>query len=321
LCARDQRFAFCGPLFMDTYSEIIINAADRLRTSVVKVEQSGSAGGHQAVTGTGTGFLFSSDGYLFTNSHVVARAEQLRAILYDGSAHSARLIGQDPYTDLAILKIDATDYTPACLGDSDALKIGQLVIAIGNPLGFQHTVTTGVISALGRTLSGESGVSMDSMIQTDAALNPGNSGGPLINADAEVVGVNTATIRGAQGLCFAISINTAKSVASQLIRYGKVKRAYIGASLQQIDLVPKLRTIHQLKNQQALFITRIENESPADKGGLLSGDIIYAFNDKIIETSDQLFKILTGDKVGQFQYVSILRDNQKKELRVTPAER
>ena len=306
---------------MDAYSQIIINAVDKLRTSVVKIEQFDIVKGRETITGTGTGFLFSSDGYLFTNSHVVKKAKLLRAVLYDGTVHSASLIGEDQYTDLAILKIDATDYTPAVLGDSDNLNIGELVIAIGNPLGFQHTVTAGVISALGRTLSGESGVSMDSMIQTDASLNPGNSGGPLINSEGEVIGVNTATIRGAQGLCFAISINTAKSVANQLIRYGKVKRAYIGASLQQIGLVPKLRTIHQLKNQQALFITQVENNSPAEKGGLLDGDIIYAFNDQIIETSDQLFKMLTGEKVGQFQYVSILRNNQKKELRVTPAER
>jgi len=306
---------------MDSYSQIIINAVERLRTSVVKIEQFDVKEGREAVTGTGTGFLFSSDGYLFTNSHVVKKAKNLRTILYDGSIHHATLIGEDPYTDLAILKIDATDYIPAILGDSDDLKIGQLTIAIGNPLGFQHTVTAGVVSALGRTLRSETGVSMDSMIQTDASLNPGNSGGPLINADGEVIGVNTAMIRGAQGLCFAISINTAKSVADHLIRYGKVKRAYIGASLQQVGLVPKLRTIHHLKNQQALFITQVENNSPADKGGLLSGDIIYAFNDKMIETSDQLFKMLSGDKVGQFQYVSILRNNQKKELRVTPAER
>ena len=306
---------------MDSYSQIIINAVERLRTSVVKIEQFDVKEGREAVTGTGTGFLFSSDGYLFTNSHVVKKAKNLRTILYDGSIHHATLIGEDPYTDLAILKIDATDYIPAILGDSDDLKMGQLTIAIGNPLGFQHTVTAGVVSALGRTLSSETGVSMDSMIQTDASLNPGNSGGPLINADGEVIGVNTAMIRGAQGLCFAISINTAKSVADHLIRYGKVKRAYIGASLQQVGLVPKLRTIHHLKNQQALFITQVENNSPADKGGLLSGDIIYAFNDKMIETSDQLFKMLSGDKVGQFQYVSVLRNNQKKELRVTPAER
>jgi S1-C subfamily serine protease len=306
---------------MDPYSQIIIDAADKLHTSVVKIEQFTSDNGRETVTGTGTGFLFSSDGYLFTNSHVVKKARQLRAMLYDGTIYHATLIGEDPYTDLAILKVDAIDYTPAILGDSDNLKIGQLVIAIGNPLGFQHTVTTGVISALGRTLSGETGVSMDSMIQTDASLNPGNSGGPLINADGEVIGVNTAMIRGAQGLCFAISINTAKSVANQLIRYGKVKRAYIGASLQQIGLVPKLRTIHHLKNQQALFITQVEANSPADKGGLLSGDIVYAFNDQVVETSDQLFRMLTGEKVGQFQYISVLRNNQKKELRVTPGER
>jgi S1-C subfamily serine protease len=312
---------FVGRSVMDSYSQIIINAVEKLRTSVVKIEQYAVKEGRETVTGTGTGFLFSSDGYLFTNSHVVKKATHLRTILYDGSIHNATLIGEDQYTDLAILKIDAIDYTPAILGDSDNLSIGQLAIAIGNPLGFQHTVTAGVISALGRTLSSETGVNMDSMIQTDASLNPGNSGGPLINADGEVIGVNTATIRGAQGLCFAISINTAKSVANQLIRYGKVKRAYIGASLQQIGLVPKLRTIHHLKNQQALFITQVENNSPADKGGLLSGDIIYAFNDQLIETSDQLFKQLTGEKIGQFQYVSVLRNNQKKELRVTPAER
>jgi len=306
---------------MDSYSQIIIDAVEKLRTSVVKIEQFDVKKGREAVTGTGTGFLFSSDGYLFTNSHVVKKAKHLQTILYDGSIHHATLIGEDPYTDLAILKIGATDYKPAILGDSDDLKIGQLAIAIGNPLGFQHTVTAGVVSALGRTLSSETGVSMDSMIQTDASLNPGNSGGPLINAEGEVIGVNTAMIRGAQGLCFAISINTAKSVADHLIRYGKVKRAYIGASLQQVGLVPKLRTIHHLKNQQALFITQVENNSPADKGGLISGDIIYALNDKMIETSDQLFKMLTGDKVGQFQYVSVLRNNQKKELRVTPAER
>jgi S1-C subfamily serine protease len=306
---------------MDAYSQIIINATEKLSTAVVKIEQFDTRQGKEVATGTGTGFLFSSDGYLFTNSHVVKQAKHLRAMLHDGSLYSAQLIGDDPYTDLAILKIEAADYTAAVMGNSDDLKIGQLVIAIGNPLGFQHTVTAGVISALGRTLSGETGVSMDSMIQTDAALNPGNSGGPLINAEGEVIGVNTAAIRGAQGLCFAISINTANSVANQLIRYGKVKRAYIGLSMQQIGLVPKLRTIHHLKNQQALFVNKVEGDSPAEKGGMLSGDIIYAFNDKIVETSDQLFKMLTGDKVGQFQYISILRNNQKKELRVTPAER
>jgi S1-C subfamily serine protease len=265
--------------------------------------------------------LFSSDGYLFTNSHVVHDAATIKIKLYDGSTAQATLIGEDPDTDLAILKISEIAFTPVKLGDAEELKIGQLVIAIGNPLGFQHTVTAGVVSALGRTLEGQSGRMMDSMIQTDAALNPGNSGGPLINADGEVVGVNTATIRGAQGLCFAISITTAKDVASQLIRFGKVKRAYLGLVMQQIDLVPKLRTIHQLSNKQALFISEVAAGSPADKAGILSGDIILSFNNEIVETSDKLFKMLTEDKIGQFQYIGVLRNNYKTEFRITPVQR
>jgi len=271
--------------------------------------------------GTGSGFLFSSDGFLFTNSHVVHNAELIKVMLYDGSTRLAALIGEDPDTDLAILKISEADFKPAKLGDAEILKIGQLVIAIGNPLGFQHTVTAGVVSALGRTLEGQTGRMMDSMIQTDAALNPGNSGGPLINTDGEVVGVNTATIRGAQGLCFAISITTAKEIASQLIRFGKVKRAYLGVVMQQIDLVPKLRAIHQLQNKQALFISAVADGSPAQKAGILSGDIILSLNNQMVETSDGLFKMLTEDKIGQFQYIGILRNNYKTEFRITPVQK
>ncbi len=306
---------------MDNYSQTIISAVDTVRTAVVKIERINERNGKDIPSGTGSGFLFSSDGYLFTNSHVVHGAKRLNVVMYDGSHHVATLIGEDPDTDLAILKISAIDFVPAALGDAAELKIGQLVIAIGNPLGFQHTVTTGVVSALGRSLRTETGRMIDSMIQTDAALNPGNSGGPLINADGHVVGVNTATINGAQGLCFAISIDTAKSVANQLIRFGKIKRAYLGVVMQQIDLVPKLRGISEVKNKQALFITQVENNSPAEKAGVLSGDILYAFNDQMIETSDELFKMLTEEKIGQFQYVGVLRDNRKKEIRLTPAER
>jgi S1-C subfamily serine protease len=223
---------------MDAYSETIIEAVEKVKTAVVKIELYKKEKDKELLAGTGSGFLFSSDGYLFTNSHVVHNAQTIRVKLHDGSSSQAELIGEDPDTDLAILKISEADFKPAKLGDAEGLKIGQLVIAIGNPLGFQHTVTAGVVSALGRTLEGQTGRMMDSMIQTDAALNPGNSGGPLINAEGEVVGVNTATIRGAQGLCFAISINTAKDVANQLIRFGKVKRAYLGVVMQQIDLVP-----------------------------------------------------------------------------------
>jgi S1-C subfamily serine protease len=306
---------------MDSYSETIIQATEKVSSAVVKIEKYIYNKDKLVPSGTGSGFLFSSDGYLFTNSHVITKARQLKVIIEDGRSFLAELVGEDPLTDLAILKIDADDYTPAKLGDSDMLRVGQMVIAIGNPLGFQYTVTAGVVSALGRSLQGVSGATMDGMIQTDAALNPGNSGGPLVNSDGEIIGVNTAIINGAQGLCFAISINTAKSVANQLIRFGKVKRAYIGASLQQIELVPKLRSFHGLKNKQALFVTQVERNSPAMKAGLLSGDIIYAFNDRLTETSDQLFKVLSEDKIGQFQYMNIIRGSQNLELRITPMER
>lgn len=306
---------------MDSYSATIIDAVEKVKTAVVKIELYRKEKDKEVAAGTGSGFLFSSDGYLFTNSHVVHNAGSIKVKLHDGIIRQAELVGEDPDTDLAILKISDADFTPAKMGDADDLKIGQLVIAIGNPLGFQHTVTAGVVSALGRTLEGQTGRMMDSMIQTDAALNPGNSGGPLINADGEVVGVNTATIRGAQGLCFAISINTAKNVANQLIRFGKVKRAYLGVVMQQIDLVPKLRTIHQLTNKQALFISEVAADSPAQKAGILSGDIILSFNSQAVETSDSLFKLLTEDKIGQFQYIGILRNNLKTEFRITPVQK
>jgi len=306
---------------MDLYSTTIIDAVEKVKTAVVKIELYKKDKNKEVAAGTGSGFLFSSDGFLFTNSHVVHNAEIIKVKLHDGHTELASLVGDDPDTDLAILKISGPEFTPVKLGDAEELKIGQLVIAIGNPLGFQHTVTAGVVSALGRTLEGQTGRMMDSMIQTDAALNPGNSGGPLINTDGEVVGVNTATIRGAQGLCFAISITTAKEIANQLIRFGKVKRAYLGVVMQQIDLVPKLRTIHELANKQALFISNVEAGSPADKAGILSGDIILSFNNQMVETSDKLFKMLTEDKIGQFQYIGILRNNYKTEFRITPAQK
>jgi S1-C subfamily serine protease len=309
-------------IYMDQYSSTIINAVEKVKTAVVKIElfKQQQKGKEQPV-GSGSGFLFSSDGYLFTNSHVVQQAEIIKVKMHDGTTHIASLIGQDQDTDLAILKISAADFTPAHMGDSETLAIGQLVIAIGNPLGFQHTVTAGVVSALGRTLQSQNGRQMDSMIQTDAALNPGNSGGPLINTDGEVIGVNTATINGAQGLCFAISINTAKDIASQLIRFGKVRRAYLGLILQQIDIVPKLRTIAEVANKQALFISDVAKGSPADKAGIQSGDILFSFNDVAIESSDALFKLLSEEKIGQFQFIGVLRNNYKTEFRVTPVQK
>lgn len=316
-----KRITFCAIPGMDNFSQTIITATDKIKTAVVKIERLGEYQEKSVISGTGSGFIFSSDGYLFTNSHVVNKAKELKVVLYDGSRYSATLIGEDVKTDLAILKIAAGDFVPAVLGDAEKLTVGELVIAIGNPLGFQHTVTAGIISALGRTVQGQDGTMMDSMIQTDAALNPGNSGGPLINAEGEVVGVNTAMINGAQGLCFAISINTAREVAAQLIRFGKVKRSYLGLVMQQIELVPRLRAMNELRNRQALFIVDVEQGSPAAKAGLLSGDILYSFNDHAVETSDQLFKMLTHEKIGQFQFVGVLRNHHKKEFRLTPVEK
>lgn len=306
---------------IDDFSKTVIEAIDKVKTSVVKIECYSLQNNVETAAGSGSGFLFSSDGYLFTNSHVIQTAKIIKVVMFDGTKHSATLIGEDLMNDLAILKISGGDYVPAKLGEPSQLKIGQLVIAIGNPLGFQHTVTSGIISALGRTMKTQAGNTMDSMIQTDAALNPGNSGGPLINGTGEVIGVNTAMISGAQNICFAISIDTAKEIAYQLIRYGKVKRAYLGIAMQQVDLVPKLRSVNALKNKSALFITQVSDKSPAQKAGIVDGDILYSFNDKIIETSDDLFKELTEDKIGSFQFVNIIRNSTKLELKVTPSEK
>lgn len=306
---------------MDPYSELITGAVESAKLSIVKIDTLKNVQNKNVPRGSGSGFFFSSDGYLFTNSHVIHGADKIRIMLHDGSEFDASVIGEDPDSDLAVLKAEAYNYQPARLGDATALRIGQLVIAIGNPYGFQHTVTTGVVSALQRTLRSATGRLMDNIIQTDAALNPGNSGGPLINAEAEVIGVNTAAIPGAQGLCFAISINTAKSIANQLIRLGYVKRAYLGLSSQQIDFVPKMAQFHHLKNRRALFVISVEPYSPAEIAGIKDGDFIVAFNDVPVESSDDLFRMLTEEKIGIFQYITVIRNQEKIDLRITPAEK
>ncbi|MBO9152492.1 S1C family serine protease [Chitinophaga sp. GCM10012297] len=303
---------------MDAYSQIIHHAVETAGRSVVKIERLDA---NRNVTGTGSGFFFSSDGYLFTNSHVVHKGSYFNVMLHDGSMYPATLTGEDPDTDIAILKSSAYDFQPAQLGQASDLQIGQLVIAIGNPMGFQHTVTAGVVSALGRSLRSETGRQIDGLIQTDAALNPGNSGGPLIDYKGEVVGVNTAMIRGAQGLCFAISIDTARMIAADLMKNGRVSRAYLGLSLQQITLVPKLRSGLELKNKSALFVTGVEANSPAGKAGITDGDIVVSFNDAPVETSDALFRQLDREKIGQFQFIRVIRQNRLVELRITPAEK
>lgn len=305
---------------MDSYSNIIINAVEFVKTAVVRIDMFMNVKDKMEMTGSGSGFLFSSDGYIFTNSHVINKSSMLKVTLHDGTVEEATIIGEDPHSDLAVIKISAFHFRPVLIGDSLDVKIGQLVIAIGNPYGFQHTVTTGVISALGRTLRTQSGRLIDNIIQTDAALNPGSSGGPLINSDGQVIGVNTATIQGAQGLCFSISMNTAKSLATELIQDGKVKRAYIGIASQEVNMLNNIIHYYNLKNNKALFVISVEPNSPAMRAGIKDGDYILVFNDVPIDSTDQLFKLLTKEMIGSIKNISILRGKQIIELKITPLE-
>src|SRR3990170_8745608 len=250
---------------MDAFSKMIIEAVDRVKNAVVKIDVYKTANGKFRAAGSGSGFIFSSDGLVFTNSHVVHGAYRIMVSLLNENEIEATLLGEDPDTDLAIIKIYADGYSVARLGDAAQLQIGQFVIAIGNPFGYQHTVTTGVVSALGRTLQTQSGKLVDNVIQSDAALNPGNSGGPMITTEGDVIGVNTAMIQGAQGLSFSVGINTAKEIAQQLIHHGKVFKAYAGLMLQEININPKIKQHFNLSNKRGLFVTRIEPESPASR--------------------------------------------------------
>ncbi|MEM9832929.1 MAG: trypsin-like peptidase domain-containing protein [Bacteroidota bacterium] len=310
---------------MDSFSETVVTAVEKIKNAVVKIDiaksQKDRKGNvRQRPAGSGSGFIFSSDGYLMTNSHVVTGAEQIKVTLLDGTEVGAESIGNDPDTDLAILKIYDGKYSVAKFGETNDLKIGQLVIAIGNPYGYQHTVTTGVVSALGRTMRTQSGRWVDSVIQTDAALNPGNSGGPMTNAEGEVIGVNTAVIRGAQGLSFAVNISTAKEIASQLIKDGKVFKAYLGIMLQEIDLNPKVVRHFNLPSPRGLFVVGIEENSPASRSQLEEGDIIIRFNDQSVSTTNDLFKQLTKDKILQWVDLAVIRRSERLNFGIFPVE-
>src|SRR5688572_21771852 len=259
---------------MDAYSKMIIEAVEKTKNAVVKINvYKKDKTKTLRPAGSGSGFIFSSDGLVFTNSHVVQGAEKVMVSLFNENEIEAILIGQDPDTDLAILKIYTDGYSVAKLGDASQLQIGQFVVAIGNPYGYQHTVTAGVISALGRSLRTQSGRLVDNVIQSDAALNPGNSGGPMINTDGEVIGVNTAMINGAQGLSFSVDINTAKEIATQLIRDGKVFKGYLGVAMQEVPVNQKILRHYHLPNQKGLFVVSIEKDSPAALSQLQEGDI------------------------------------------------
>jgi len=302
---------------LDAYSEAVITASERVSPSVVKIEvrQQARSGG------SGSGFIFTPDGFILTNSHVVCGANKIEVTLPDGERCEADKVGDDPDTDLAVVRITAPNRIPARLGDSQSIRVGQLVIAIGNPYGFQATVTSGVVSALGRSLRSQSGRLIDNIIQTDAALNPGNSGGPLVTSNGEVIGVNTAVIRPAQGMCFAIAINTAKFVAGRLIKDGKIRRGYIGVAGQNAPLHRMLVRGHHLQVSSGVFVAGIEPDSPAARAGLREGDLIVAFNDQAIAHVDALHRALTDYEPGVRANLTALRGTEKIVLSIVPLMR
>ena len=314
---------------LDAYSSAVSGAAEKVSPSVVnisvtqKAQKRGRPGGFpsEEVQGTGSGFIFTGDGFILTNSHVVQGARKVEVTLRDGRSFRADIVGDDPDTDQAVVRISAPGLEPLCLGDSQLLRVGQLVIAVGNPYGFQCTVTAGVISALGRSLRSRSGRLIDNVIQTDAALNPGNSGGPLVNSRGEVIGVNTAVIYPAQGLCFAIAVNTAKFVAGRLIQYGRVKRSYIGAAGQDVALNRRVVRYHDLSVSKGFLVTQMEAGSPALQAGLKEGDIIVAFNGCPIAGVDDLHRMLSEEQIGVKSSITVIKRANKREVEIVPGER
>ena len=305
---------------LDAYSRAVIDVVDRVGPTVVRLDV--KASNERRSGGTGSGVIVAPDGLVLTNSHVVGGGSRMSVTTVDGASLDARVVGDDPDTDLALVRIDnAVTLPAAALGDSKRLKRGQLVIAIGNPLGFESTVTTGVISALGRSLRARSGRLIDDVIQTDAALNPGNSGGPLVSSRGEVVGINTAVIMGAQGICFAVASNTANFVLGELVRHGRVRRAFIGISAQQTAIPRRLRHAAGLAQDSGVVIAGIEPGSPAQQAGLLTGDIILALDGVTITGADDLIRLLAGDKIARAVEIEALRFGKPRRFTVTPEER
>jgi S1-C subfamily serine protease len=270
--------------------------------------------------GSGSGFIFTPDGFVLTNSHVVHGAERIEVTLSDGRCPDAQLIGDDPDTDLAVLRIYAPQLRPVRLGDSKSIRVGQLAIAIGNPYGFQSTVTAGVVSALGRSFRAKTGRLIDDILQTDAALNPGNSGGPLVNSRGEVIGVNTAVILPAQGLCFAIAIDTVKHVAGLLMKEGRIRRSYIGVGGQNVPIHRRLVRHYHLGAPSGVLVISVGPDSPAGLAGLREGDTIVDFEGKAIASIDTLHKLLTADRIGSSCNLGIIRGTEKLTLTVIPEE-
>jgi S1-C subfamily serine protease len=318
---------------LDAYSNAVTGAVERISPSVVNIEVHQSlpvagrtgAGEPRERRGGGSGFIFTPDGLILTNSHVVHDAKRIEVTMSDGRRMPASPIGDDPASDLAVIRIDEPrveepGLTAAALGDSQALRVGQVVIAIGAPYGFQSTVTAGVVSALGRSLRSYSGRLIDDVIQTDAALNPGNSGGPLVDSAGRVVGVNTATILPAQGICFAIGINTAKFVASRLLRDGRIRRSSIGVSAQTTPVHRRVVRFYDLPKETGVVVISVEENSPAKRAGLREGDVIVALESHPVAGVDDLHRVLTDVRVGVSCALTVIRWTEKLELRVVPEE-
>jgi S1-C subfamily serine protease len=313
---------------LDAYSRAVISAAEKVNPSVVNIDVRQRLPGQPIgdprrspeARGSGSGFIFTPDGFIMTNSHVVHQASKIEATLSDGRRFQADLVGDDPDTDIAVIRIYGPNLVPAPLGDSHTIRVGQVVIAIGNPYGFQCTVTAGVVSALGRSLRSRSGRLIDSVIQTDAALNPGNSGGPLVTARGEVIGVNTAVILPAQGLCFAVAINTATFIAGRLIRDGKVRRSYIGVAGQDTPLPRRLARYHNLPAESGILVASIEPNSPAQRAGLAEGDVIVEYNGHPIGSIDDLHRQLTETQVGVRSRLTIIRRTERLVFDIVPEE-
>lgn len=307
---------------LDAYSNAVVSAAEKVSPSVVFIEvrKNPAPSQNRQVRGSGSGFIFTPDGFILTNSHVVHGAARIDVTLSDGRRFDATIIGDDPSADLAVVRISAGRVPAALLGDSEKLRPGQLAIAIGNPYGFQYSVTAGVISALGRSLRSDSGRLIDNVLQTDAALNPGNSGGPLVNSLGEVIGVNTAVILPAQGLCFAVAINTAKFIAGQLIMHGRIRRAFLGVGGQNVAIPRVLARAHKLSPEAGVLVISVEKQSPAERGGIEVGDVIIGLDEAAVRNVDDLHKLLTGARIGAACRLALLRRSQKLELPVVPEE-
>jgi S1-C subfamily serine protease len=310
---------------LDAFSHAVIGAVEQVAPAVVSIDVRTRADGANrrspAQAGAGSGFVFASDGLLITNSHVVDDAAEIDITLPDGREERADLIGHDPDTDVAVLRISAPELTTLTFGDSQGLRPGQLVIAIGNPYGFQHTVTTGVVSALGRSLRARSGRLIEHVIQTDAALNPGNSGGPLVTSDGRVVGVNTAIIAGGQGLSFAVPISTVVSVLPALLREGRVRRGYLGVAGQDVPILRRVTRFHRLAQASGVLVISLESDGPSQRAGLREGDIVVSLDMLPVTSLDDLHRLLTEARIGRLVTLGILRGAERLDIDVRVSDR